>query len=152
MQISRDDLEARYRDLSADELLGLLSDGELTELAREVAIAEAARRSLDIPPAGVPDVDDGEEIAPGYGPQRIVARYLNPMDAQVLVARLQQEGLAARVADADTAYANGALFGTLMLGGVRVMVPDSQLDQALRIRNAFDAGEYAIDEDFDVNQ
>jgi len=40
----------------------------------------------------------------------------------------------------------------LSLGGVRVMVPESQLEAAMRIRVAFDAGEYAIDEDFDVNQ
>ncbi len=54
--------------------------------------------------------------------------------------------------DADTVYANGALFGSLSLGGVRVMVPQSQLEDAKRIRAAFDAGDYAIDEDFDVNQ
>jgi hypothetical protein len=44
------------------------------------------------------------------------------------------------------------LFGSLMLGGVRVMVPESQLEDALRIRAAFDAGELAIDEDFDVGR
>ena len=54
--------------------------------------------------------------------------------------------------DADTVYANGALFGSLALGGVRVMVPQSQLEDAKRIRGAFDAGDFAIDEDFDVNQ
>ena len=54
--------------------------------------------------------------------------------------------------DADIVYANGALFGSLSLGGVRVMVPQSQLEDAKRIREAFDAGDYAIDEDFDVNQ
>ena len=152
MQISRADLESRYRDMSSDQLLGLLAAGDLTELAREVALAEATQRGLSIPPSGITDAADGFEGVPGYGPQRLVARYLNPMDAQVLVARLQQEGLAARVADADTVYANGALFGSLMLGGVRVMVPESQLEEALRIRSAVDAGEYAIDEDFDVNQ
>jgi hypothetical protein len=54
--------------------------------------------------------------------------------------------------DSDTVYANGALFGSLSLGGVRVMVPDSQLEEAKRIRAAFDAGEFSIDEDFDVGK
>jgi hypothetical protein len=58
----------------------------------------------------------------------------------------------ARVMDSDTIYANGVLFGSLTLGGVRVMVPESQLDAALAIRAAFDAGELAIDEDYDVGK
>lgn len=89
------------------------------------------------------------EVAHGHGPLRICARYVLPIDAQVLAARLQAEGLAARVMDSDTIYANGVLFGSLILGGVRVMVPESQLDAAQHIREKFDAGEYAIDENFD---
>jgi len=74
------------------------------------------------------------------------------MNAQVLAACLQNAGLAARVMDSDTIQANGVLFGSLTLGGVRVMVPESQLDAALKIRAAFDAGELAIDEDYDVGK
>jgi len=33
---------------------------------------------------------------------------------------------------------------------VCVMVPAPQLDAALRLRERYDAGEFAIDEDFDV--
>ena len=51
------------------------------------------------------------------------------MNAQVLAACLQNAGLAARV-----------------------MVPKSQLDAALKIRAAIDAGELAIDEDYDVGK
>ena len=152
MQVSRAELETRYRDMSDDELLGLLANGDLIELARDVALAEATLRGLRVPALGILAENEGVEVAHGHGPLRICARYLNPMDAQVLVARLQAEGLAARIADADTVYANGALFGSLALGGVRVMVPESQLDDAKRIRTAYDAGEYAIDDDFDVNQ
>jgi hypothetical protein len=36
-------------------------------------------------------------------------------------------------------------------GGVRVMVPQSQLAAAERVLAVYNAGEYAIDEDFDVN-
>jgi hypothetical protein len=152
MQISRADLEANYRDMSDEQLLGLFAEHDLTELAREVALAEASLRGLGVPALGIIDSTQGVEVAHGHGPLCVCARYLLPIDAQVLVARLQAEGLAARVADADTIYANGALFGSLSLGGVRVMVPQSQLPDATRIRAAFDAGEYAIDDDFDVNQ
>jgi hypothetical protein len=151
MRIDRAQLEARFRDLNDEELLGRLGSEQLTDLARDVALAEATLRGLRVPALGQIEAAQGVEVSPGHGPWRICARYLLPIDAQVLAARLQAEGLAARVMDADTIYANGALFGALSLGGVRVMVPDSQLADALRIRAAFDAGEFAIDEDFDVN-
>jgi hypothetical protein len=89
-------------------------------------------------------------IAPAAGPLRIASRFLLPLDAQMFAARLEQEGIAARVLDADTAYAVGAY--SLARGGVRVMVPESQLAAAERVLAAYNAGEYAIDEDFDVNQ
>ena len=88
-------------------------------------------------------------MAHGHGPLRVCARYLLPLDAQVLVARLQQEGLAARLMGADAIGAVGAFMGSNDQGGMRVMVPESQLEQAIRIREKFDAGDYAIDESFD---
>jgi hypothetical protein len=151
MHIDRDQLETLFRGLSDEELLGRCGT-DLTELAREVALAEATRRGLVLAARAAMSDAEGFEVAAGHGPLCLCARYINPIDAQVLAARLQSEGLAARVMDADTVYANGALFGSLSLGGVRVMVPESQLEDAKRIRLAFDAGEYAIDEDFDVNQ
>ena len=150
MHVDREQLEALFRSLSDDELLERCRT-DLTELAREIAMSEATRRGLALAARAALD-DQGVEVAPGHGPLRLCARYINPIDAQVLVARLQVEGLAARTMDVDTVLANGVLFGSLALGGVRVMVPESQLEDAKRIREAFDAGDYAIDEDFDVNQ
>ena len=125
MEITRGELETRYRELSDDQLLALLDEHDLTALAREVAGAEASLRGLNIRAPGSADANEDIEAAQGHGPQIMCARYVNPIDAQLLVARLQAEGLNARVADADTIYANGALFGSLALGGVRVMVPES---------------------------
>jgi hypothetical protein len=85
------------------------------------------------------------------GPLCIATRFLLPLDAQVFAARLEQEGIAAQVMDADTIYAVGAFLYSLARGGVRVMVPQSQLAAAERVLAAYNAGEYAIDEDFDVN-
>jgi hypothetical protein len=69
------------------------------------------------------------EVAPGHGPLKICVRDVNPMNAQVLAACLQNAGLAARV-----------------------MVAESQVDAARTIRAAIDAGELAIDEDYDVGR
>jgi hypothetical protein len=93
--------------------------------------------------------DDAIEDATS-GPLRVCARYLLPMDAQVFAACLQSEGIAAVVMDADTIYVTGAVFSALPRGGVRVMVPAPQLDAAMRMRERYDAGEFAIDENFDV--
>jgi hypothetical protein len=52
--------------------------------------------------------------------------------------------------DADTISVTGAVFSALPRGGVQVMAPASHFEEADRIRAAFDSGEFAIDEDFDV--
>lgn len=85
------------------------------------------------------------------GPLRICTRFLLPLEAQIFAALLQAEGIQAQVMDADTIYANGAFHTSLGLGGVRVMVPESQMESAQAVLAKFNAGEYAIDENFDPN-
>jgi hypothetical protein len=84
------------------------------------------------------------------GPLRICTRFLLPLDAEIFAARLKAEGIGAVVMDSDSFYVNGAV-GALGMGGVRVMVPETQMADAQRILAAFNAGEYAIDENFDPN-
>lgn len=151
MTPDRASLEARFAELADEALLERFGSGELTELARDVALTEAQKRGLYLDALREASNSEGIEVAHGHGPLRICARYVMPLDAQILAARLQAEGLAARVMDSDTIYSAGALFGALPRGGVRVMVPESQLEQAKLIREKFDAGEYAIDESFDPN-
>jgi hypothetical protein len=90
-------------------------------------------------------------VPPASGPLRIATRFLLPLDAHIFAARLVQEGIEAQVMDADTIYAVGAFLGSLARGGVRVMVPQSQLEAAERVLAACNAGEYQIDENFDPN-
>jgi hypothetical protein len=82
------------------------------------------------------------------GPLVICARFMLPTDAEIFAARLNAEGIAAHVMDANLPYSDGFAggFGT---GGIRVMVAASQLDEARRVLAALNAGEYAIDENFD---
>jgi len=145
----RTSLEAYFAELGDEALLEAVGSGEHTDLARGLAIAETQKRGLYLQALREVADSEGVEVAHGHGPLTVCARYVMPMDAQILAARLQAEGLAARVMDSDTIYSAGALFGSLPRGGVRVMVPESQLDQAKLIREKFDAGEYAIDETFD---
>ena len=93
--------------------------------------------------------DEISERAPG--PLQICTRFLMPLDAEIFAARLTAEGLDPVVMDSNTVYANGAFHTSLGMGGVRVMVPESQMADAQRILVAFNAGEYAIDENFDPN-
>jgi hypothetical protein len=86
-------------------------------------------------------------IDPARSSLRVCTRFMLPLDAQIFAARLTAEGIFAQVMDADSVYGNGSL-GT---GGVRVMVRDAQMADAQRVLVAFNAGEYAIDEDFDPN-
>ena len=151
MLFEREKVEARFRDMPDEVLLDQMGE-DLTALEREVALVEARRRGLYLDALRVADRDAPLEVAPGHGPLQVCARYLNPMDAQVLAACLQNEGLSAQVMDADTIFSSGALLGSLPRGGVRVMVPESQLADALRIRARYDAGEFAIDEDFVVEE
>ena len=92
--------------------------------------------------------NESPSAADAPGPLVICARFMLPMDAEIFAARLTAEGVTAHVMDANTPYTDGFAsgFGT---GGIRVMVAESQLADAQRILAAFNAGEYAIDENFD---
>ena len=92
-----------------------------------------------------------ESASAAADPLQICARFVAPMDAEIFAARLNAEGLVAHVMDANSVYSDGFAggFGT---GGLRVMVPASQMEEAQRIFAAFNAGEFAIDENFDPDQ
>jgi hypothetical protein len=72
------------------------------------------------------------------------------LDAEIFAARLKAEGIPALVMDSDSFYANGAV-GSLGMGGVRVMVPEASMPGARHVLAAYNAGEFAIDENFDPN-
>ena len=143
MKPSREELQQRFRHMSDEELVGRVRSDELTPEAQGLARAEVASRGLDTG-------DEEPVVGAGVGgPLRICTHFLLPMDAEIFAARLIAEGIAATVMDSNTVYANGAFHTSLGMGGVRVMVPEPQMAEAQRVLAAFNAGEYAIDEDFD---
>jgi hypothetical protein len=143
MKVDRDELAARFRELCDEELLERAGSRALTELAQEVAVAELQARGLRLPASAAPPL----EPAPAPGELSVCGVFLHPIAAEALKVRLMAEGLSA-----VTHYANGGVFGNVGDAGVRVLVPQSQLADAERIRAAMEAGDYAIDENFDPDR
>lgn len=85
----------------------------------------------------VRDADGGE------GDWAVVARCASPTQAHLLKGTLQAAGLHAIVADANVVQANP--LWTNAVGGVRVLVPASQIESARQTIASFDAGEFDLD-------
>jgi hypothetical protein len=78
-----------------------------------------------------------------------VARYLIPMDASLAQGCLVAAGIPAVLADAHLMQAHMLLAPAL--GGVRILVPREHLQEAKNVLEAFQRGEFALDEDADVS-
>jgi hypothetical protein len=77
-----------------------------------------------------------------------VARYLIPMEASLVQGCLVASGIPAVLADAHLVQTD--LLLAPALGGVRILVPEEHLVQAQAVLEAFQRGEFALDEDADV--
>ena len=71
------------------------------------------------------------------------AHFYDPMEAHLVRARLESEGIPASVTDDHLLTANWQL--TVALGGVRVQVPEEFLAQAQEILSHYWAGAFAAD-------
>ena len=94
--------------------------------------------------------DGSDNESAGHGDLMVVARFFSPTDAYMLQSCLEAHGVPAVVADAHLVQANQFL--TTAVGGVRVLVPESHFERGMAVRKAFEAGEYELDDDFDVGQ
>ena len=77
-----------------------------------------------------------------------VARYLIPMDASLAHGCLVAAGIPAVLADAHLMQTD--LLLAPALGGVRILVPQEHIQEAQAVLEAFQRGEFALDEDADV--
>lgn len=75
----------------------------------------------------------------------IVARYTDPLEAQIACGLLQAEGIAAHTGDAHTAIANWEW--RLAIGGTKVIVDDADAERARAVIRRLDAGEFALSGD-----
>ncbi|QID17237.1 DUF2007 domain-containing protein [Nitrogeniibacter mangrovi] len=74
-----------------------------------------------------------------------VARSLTPTEAHLWGECLRAAGLEVMVADANLVQTH-SLIG-VAVGGVRVMVPASQADEAQAVLEAFHRGDFSLPED-----
>jgi hypothetical protein len=80
----------------------------------------------------------------------VVAKCMVPTDAYLLQGCLVAGGVPAVVADANHVQAD--LLIAPALGGVRILAPAAYLDQARAILDAYERGDYALDDDADVGE
>lgn len=73
-----------------------------------------------------------------------VASCFSPTEAHGLKGVLEAAGLRAVVADAQVAQAHSWM--TTALGGVRVLVPAEQAEQAAEVLAQYNQGDFALDE------
>lgn len=78
----------------------------------------------------------------------IVARYLIPLDAALMQGCMEASGIPAVLADAHLMQTD--LLLAPALGGVRILVPASYVQQAQSVMDAFERGDFALDENSDV--
>jgi hypothetical protein len=148
MTTSNDELETRLRGLSDEELQRRLAGGSFTEQAQALAVAELRLRGAAVP--ALPEPADADAIAPQLTAEDMVplARLLEPMEAGLMQSFLLAQGIDAVMADAHLVQANALIF--YALGGVRMLVPASQLAQATELIAARDRGEFQLSDDEDA--
>ena len=72
-----------------------------------------------------------------------IARFADPLEAQIACGRLRAEGVDAHVADAHMGLANWEW--RLAVGGTRVLVDEADVEYARKVIRDLDAGLYALD-------
>jgi hypothetical protein len=75
-----------------------------------------------------------------------IARFTAPIDAQVLAGCLEAEGIPVFMGNLDSAHALGYMGSAVP---IVLRVPTRLAAEARAVVAAFEAGEYALDDDFD---
>jgi hypothetical protein len=145
MSDHRDELSDTFGRMSDEELIERWRSGNLTETAVEVARAEFARRHIRPPDVIRCDPTDEESEWESDVSFAIVARSLEPLQIEMLRARLQAEGIEAFAVDAGINQVN-PLYG-IAVGGVRLMVPRESAGEARRIIELVRSGQFALRDD-----
>ena len=137
-----------FNGLSDEELIRRVRNG-LTDEAYAAACDELSSRGIKPPPV-VLDEDIETQDAPYLGDMVLLASRLEPTEANILASCLASAGIHAQTGDTDTVRTNH--LWAIALGGAKIRVPASQLEEAQNVLKAFRAGEFALSDDFDVGE
>lgn len=143
MDVTRQELAAHFELLNDNELLAEFQSADLTEAAKDIVAVELRRRGIDLP--RIPDelLETSDPVPdPDPGDLAVVDRVSTPAEAHMLKSRLELEGIPAAVTDDNMAYT----LPSTVVGGVRVLVPESHLERAQEIVRAIKKGDYALEE------
>lgn len=148
-------LRQRYAELDDTALLKLVENAGLTKNAHDIAILELGSRGINFSSKELgldTDIEFEQHDATDVDLADMdslteVARFNMPIEAHMLEARLHAEGIPAWATNTNTVQALSHL--TLALGGVRVMVPSHLWEDACHVIRRMDAGEFALDDDFE---
>jgi hypothetical protein len=78
----------------------------------------------------------------------VIAKYLVPIEASLVQGCMVASGIPAVLADEHLVQTDMLLAPAL--GGVRILVPRAYLEQARAVLDAFERGEFELDENADV--
>jgi hypothetical protein len=144
MSNPRRDLTETFREMSNAELVDRWLEGNLTELAIEVALAEFSRRGIQAPAIAPPQNGDDQTGNGDTVAFVTVARSLIPSNLHILCARLEAEGIAAFVVDDNITRMNS--LWAVAVGGARLLVPREDAAEAKRIIDYVRSGKFALSE------
>jgi hypothetical protein len=138
-------LQDLFSHLDDEDIRARIKNG-LTPDAYEIACCELRSRGVEPPVAE--ELASSPEEQPYLGDMVILARDLDPTEAYILASCLASAGIYADPGDIDTA--RGSSLWSIAIGGAKVRVPQSQFAEAQKILEAFNRGEFALDDDFDT--
>lgn len=148
MNPDRVQLEQLFSRLSDEELVARGSSGGLTDLAQEVANAEAKSRGLSLKPLMVTTDDAVTQPGVYHGEMQMVARHLTPTEAHMLASFLMTAGVPAEAGDTNLVQANALLSSAV--GGACVRVPAAFVAEANELMEAYKRGDFELGEDYDI--
>lgn len=91
------------------------------------------------------------DSAEGYqGDWVIVAKNLSATEAHMLCGCLRAGGIPAEIADTNLAQTHALL--TIAIGGASVRVPANYVQEAKTVIAAFERGDFALGDDFDIDK
>jgi hypothetical protein len=135
------DLARRFAKMSDDELREHFASARLDESALALLTEELNRRGLLLDAAGQVANTEAEAGAVSVS-YRMLVRGLTPLHAQILLGRLQADGVDAHLSGANVTQVDPLWF--YALGGVRIFVRMAHLAHAFDVINATAQGDYEV--------
>lgn len=141
MNVTEEELKQRYRQLSGDVLLELWDRNTLTDDARIVLRSELLHRGIEPPEQAVHE-ECAEVVPMQTDPWVTLAQFSTAPEAHILRARLESHEIPAIVADEHLVTMDWLISNAI--GGVRVRVPRTYLEQASCIVAELESGKYTL--------